>query len=192
MPMKQRLPYTFLPFLVQSLLIYGLNHIHTIHWCALFFSLFTLHILYIAEKTTIKNTFGIHSCSILINMMISINDIYYIQGQLIQGLYVASYLSVFLSLSLGLFFFSKIKKELAFPGRYFLSCLFASFVDGLGMMLFFIPIYTMERVLQIFAKEVSYKAFYTILILATVYGVQVSRTKLSSVMKKTPRVVNER
>jgi hypothetical protein len=45
-------------------------------------------------------------------------------------------------------------------------------LDGIGMMLFFSHIYSISRVFQIFIKEVSYKAVYTTLFLALIYGIR--------------------
>jgi hypothetical protein len=178
MQMKYRKQDILMSQIIQILLVYGINSFHSIYWCALFFSFLTLHTLYVADKATIKTAFCITSVSILINLGMSINNIYYIQGQPIKALYLASYLSMFVSLSLGLVFFAKMKTRLSIPGRYFSTSFLVSFIDGLGMMLFFIPIYKIERVFQIFAKEVSYKVFFAAIVLGAIYMVRGSITKL--------------
>jgi len=188
MKMEHRFSYIVLPLVTHSALIYGLNNVHSIHWCALFFSIFTLHILYIAEKTSLKTALYIHSTSILINLLTNMNALYYIQGQPIQKLYIASYFSGLLSISLGLFVFTKTKEKHSNMSRYLFSSMLISFADGISMMLFFIPIYSIERVLHIFMKEVSYKTLYTALILTALYGVRFCLAKMRpSKMQVTPK-----
>jgi hypothetical protein len=154
-----------LPLVIQTALIYLLNSFNTIQWCALVFALFTLHILYLAEKQSLKTALSVHALSVLINLMVNMHQIYYIYGKPISGLFVASYLGVFASVAVGLYCFNKSR-------RYLLAGIITSVVDGLAMMLFFVNVYAVDRVLQIFAKEVSFKAFYVALILATIYGVK--------------------
>lgn len=182
MQKQHRLSQFFLPLLTQAVLLYGLNSFNTIQWCALVFSLFTLHMFYVADKTSIKNALYIHAFAILMNLLVNMNKLYYIFGQPISGVYIASYLSVFTSIALGLFFFMKMKNESA-PVRFFKASMFVSLIDALMMMLFFIHIYSLDRVLQIFMKEVGFKAFYVGLILATIYGVRAAMGKMQGITK---------
>lgn len=182
MQTHNRLSHFLVPLLVQTGLVYSLNCVNAIQWCALIFSLFTLHILYIANKTSIKNALYIHTFAILINLLMNMNKIFYIFGKPISGLFIVSYLSVFSSIALGLFFFTKTKNESVLV-RFFIASMFVSLIDALGMMLFFIHVYSLDRVLQIFMKEVGFKAFYVGLILATIYGVRAGMERMQRVNK---------
>jgi hypothetical protein len=171
MQIQSRLSYFLLPLVIQTTLVHLLNSFNTIQWCALVFSIFTLHMLYVAEKKSLKTALGVHALSLFINLMINMHKLYFIHGKPISGLFVASYLSVFVSISVGLFFFTKYRPH------YLLSAIITSIVDGLAMMLFFVHVYAPTQVLQIFIKEVSFKAGYSALILATIYGVRASMMK---------------
>ena len=177
MQTQSRLSYFILPLVIQTTLVYLLNSFNTIQWCALVFSVFTLHILYVAERKSFKTALLVHALSVGLNLMINMHKIYFIHGKPISGLFVASYLSVFVAIAVGLFFFTKYRS------RYLLAAIITSIVDGLAMMLFFTHVYAPERILQIFIEEVSFKAFYVALILATVYGVRVSMIKACEVSR---------
>ena len=86
-----------IPFLIQTSLVYLINSFNTIPWCALVFSMMALHILYVAGNKQLKVALGIHTLSVLFNMLINMHQVYYIHGKPITGLFMASYLSIFFS-----------------------------------------------------------------------------------------------
>jgi len=173
--MVNRIYSLLIPLALQTSLVYALNSFNTIQSCSLFFSLFTFHLLSFSDKNGLKPAFFLHSLSVVLNLLWNFNETYYIHGKPITGLFVASYLSLFLSLSAGLYSFEFRKRRNDYLG-YGLSAFLTSVLDGLFMIVFFIPIYSMNRVLEIFFKEVGWKTFYTTLLLLTFYWI---RKKLS-------------
>ena len=149
-------------FILHGALTYGLNTFNKIGQCAFVFVLIGLLTNLIAYKWGNKKALSIAFLSTLLCFIASANKTYFIQGQPVSGLFLASYLSLFTSCAGGVIFFSYfVKQRTESPFVLsLLSVVLSAMIDGFMMAIFFINIYPLMRVMAIFAKEVGFKALY--------------------------------
>jgi hypothetical protein len=149
-------------FLTHATLSYFLNFFNKIWQCAFVFVLLVLLTNFIALAYNAKRTAQIVFPSIFLGFILHVNQIYFIQGEPVSGIFFASYLSVLISCGSSAFLcgFLYNKKKFTTLSSSLVSILFAAFVDGCIMAGFFISIYSMALVSKIFIKEVGLKFLY--------------------------------
>ena len=102
--------------------------------------------------------------SVIISFALMWNLKYYINGELINGLVLASLLSVLVSSYVGLNLVSRLRIKYNSYVSNFISLLAYALVDGVVMSLFFINIFSLNRVVSIFTYEVAYKCIYAFIV----------------------------
>ena len=150
---------------LQTILLLLINSISGIKWCALFFTLALSHSVYWSRSSDFKKAFIGNLLSCLFALAIFWNKVYLIRGNPVHGLCIASYLSIFLSFSLTLGLVHRFHSIV-------LPVLAAIIFDAALMGIFFIPLFSMERIISIFFQEVLWKSFYFGLILSSIYGIR--------------------
>lgn len=87
---------------------------------------------------------------------------YYIDGKMINGIVVASFTSLMISMYWSVFVFQKLSSKFSAMASNALSFAAGTIIDGLIMGLFFIANnnFSYEKILDIFMKECSYKLTY--------------------------------
>ena len=128
--------------------------------CYLIFTFLDLTLNTISSLHGTKKAMKSIIFSVIISFALLWNLKYYIQGELISGLVFASLLSVLVSSYVGLNLFSRLKLKYNFYVSNFISLLVYAIVDGAVMSLFFMNIFSVNRVFSIFAYEVTYQCVY--------------------------------
>ena len=87
---------------------------------------------------------------------------YYIDGQIINGLVFASFVSLIISTYWSSLFFNNLKEKYSFLLTNFISIFIAAVIDGFVMGLFFLinNKFSILRIIDIFVREISYKTIY--------------------------------
>jgi len=149
-----------------------LNFYTKISECSLIFTFMALTLNMVSFLHGTKKAMKSIILAVIISFALMWNLKYYIQGELINGLVFASLLSVLISSYVGLNLFSKLELKYNFYIRNFVSLVAYALVDGAVMSLFFINIFSINRVVSIFTYEVAYKCVYAFI--ACVCGVVIS------------------
>jgi hypothetical protein len=143
-------------------LSYLLNHCLAIYQCAV---VFTAIAIIVNASTSIygraKTIKGL-ATALIMSFALLWKLPYYIDGKIMNGLVLASFISVMISLYWSTLIFQKIQSNFSFVKSNFISLLFAFIVDGFVMGVFFVinNNFTYARIIEIFAKEVSFKVLY--------------------------------
>lgn len=143
-------------------LTYLLNCCTAIYQCAL---IFTIIVITINTTTAIcgrfKSLIGL-VIAIVISFVLLWKIPYYIDGHIVNGLVLASFLSLMISLYWSTFALKRFYSQFSFVVSNALSLIIAALIDGLIMTLFFVfnNNFTYSRILDIFSRELSYKIFY--------------------------------
>ncbi len=147
---------------VHTALAYFLNCSYKIWQCAFLFVLLVLLTNFIAFAYSSKKAVQTVFLSTLFALILSLNKTYFIQGEPISGLFFASYLSILVSCTSSAFLFSSLIKNegVSIPSSASLTIFLTAFFDGILMAGFFMHLYPMTRVIDIFLKEVGFKALY--------------------------------
>jgi hypothetical protein len=158
---KKMHKYLFL-FLVHTAFAYSLNCVNKIWQCAAIFALLVLLTSFITHAYGAKKAVRTVFLSTFLSLILSLNKTYFIQGEPISGLFFASYLSILISCTSSTFFFSYLMKKEGFsiPSSSALTVFFTAFFDGIMMAGFFIHLYPMARITDIFLQEVGFKSLY--------------------------------
>ena len=159
--------------LLLLVLIYLLNHCKAIYECALVFTVVAITVnMTTAMRGRFKSLMGLVS-AIVISFALLWKLPYYIDGRLVNGLAVASFLSLMISLYMSTSAFVRFYSRFSFVIANSLSLGIAAIIDGFVMGLFFTinNNFIYSRILDIFSRELSYKTFYGILASAIIFAV---------------------
>lgn len=148
---------------LQTLFLLLINSVSGIKWCALFFTLALLNSGYFGRLYGFKKAHIGNILSCVIALVVFWDKVYVIRGNPVHGLCIASYLSIFFSFSLALGLASRFKLVI-------LPTLAAIIFDAALMGVFFIPLFSPERIASIFFQEVLWKSFYFSVMMSSVYG----------------------
>ena len=171
-------------------LTYLLNYCPAIYQCA---AVFTVIVIIINASTSIygrtKTIKGL-AIALITSFALLWKLPYYIDGKIINGLVLASFSSVMISLYLSTSVFQKLTSKFSFVKSNFFSLSVAAIIDGLVMGLFFIVNnnFSYLRVLDIFSRELSYKMMYGLVasaIILTTLNIFKNNKKLGSNLKIT-------
>ncbi len=158
-----------------------LNFYTTIAGCSLVFTFLALTLNAISALQGTKKAMRSIILSVSISLALLWNLKYYINGELINGLVLASLLSVLVSSYLGLSLFSRLKIRYNFYVSNFISLVVYALVDGAVMSLFFINIFPVNKVLSIFAYEVAYKCVYGLLACVCLFAISCVQKQFKTV-----------
>ena len=152
-------------------LTYLLNYCTTIYQCALIFTIIAITV----NATTVlygrfKGLIGLGFAAI-ISFALLWKLPYYIDGSLVNGLVVASFSSLIISLYFSVSAFARFYSRFGFVIANVLSLGIAAIIDGFIMGLFFVinNNFSYARIMDIFNRELSYKMFYGILASAIIF-----------------------
>jgi hypothetical protein len=111
--------------------------------------------------------------AIIINFALLWKIPYYIDGRLVNGLVVASFSSLIISLYFSVSAFARFYSRFGFVVTNGLALIIAAIIDGFVMGLFFTinNNFTYSRMLDIFSRELAYKTFYGVLGSAIIFAV---------------------
>ena len=167
-------------------LTYLLNYCSAIYQCA---SVFTVIAIIINASTSIygrtKTIKGL-AIALITSFALLWKLPYYIDGKIINGLVLASFSSVMISLYWSALIFHKMQSNFSFVKSNFFSLSVAAIIDGLVMGIFFVinNNFTYARIIEIFAKEVSFKVMYgfiaSVLIAIILNALQTNRNKTTN------------
>ena len=148
--------------LVHTAFAYSLNSVPKIWQCAFLFVLLVLLTNFITLAYSTKKAVQTVCLSTAFALMLSLNKTYFIQGEAISGLFFTSYLAILVSCVSSAFLFSYLVKNegISLPASASLTIFLTAFFDGILMAVFFMPLYPMARVTNIFLKEVGFKTLY--------------------------------
>lgn len=153
--------------IILGVFTYLLNFFNKIAECSLVFVFLALTVNIIAETFGKQKAMRAIVLCIVVSFGLLWNLNYYIDGRVINGLVLASLLSVLLSTYCGMSLFLKLKSAHNFYNsfyvRNFISLTVCAIVDGVVMAGFFINQFSASRVLLIFFKEVSFKCIYSLI-----------------------------
>ena len=171
-------------------LTYLLNYCSAIYQCT---AVFTVIAIIINASTSIygrtKTIKGL-AIALIISFALLWKLPYYIDGKIINGLVLASFSSVMISLYWSTSVFQKLTSNFSFVKSNFFSLSVAAIIDGLIMGLFFIVNnnFSYPRVLDIFSRELSYKMMYGLVasaIILTALNIFKNNKKLGCNLKIT-------
>lgn len=148
--------------LLLCTLTYLLNYCASIYQCALVFSIIAavLNVItHVKNKELALKTLAI---AVTVSFLLLWRMPYYIDGKLINGLVVASFMSLMISMYWSTIYFKKLCEQVTIGKANFLSLGLAAIIDGMIMGVFFVinNNFSYARILDIFIKEVSYKMLY--------------------------------
>ena len=153
---KFYIPLTFIALICTLML----NFYIKISDCSLVFTFLAISLNVIGELYGNDKAMRSLVLSIFVSLASQWNLKYYIHGELINGLVIASFISVLVSAFIGLNVLSKLRFKYNFYVRSLLSLITYAIVDGAVMGVFFANKYYINKVVHIFAQEVAYKSFY--------------------------------
>ena len=172
-------------------LTYLLNYWTTIYQCALIFTIIAITVnIMTAMAGRFKSLTGLVS-AIIISFALLWKLPYYIDGRLVNGLAVASFLSLIISLYFSTSALTRFYSRFGFVIANALSLGIAAIIDGFVMGLFFVinNNFSYARIMDIFNKEVSYKIFYgalaSLLIFAVTKILQKGTARLPEYKRRT-------
>ena len=157
------------PYIASTLLLcsltYLLNYCTLIYGCALVFTIIAITV----NATTflygrLKGLMGL-SFAAIISFALLWKLPYYIDGRLVNGLVVASFSSLIISLYFSTSALTRFYSRFGFVIANALSLGIAAIIDGFIMGLFFVinNNFSYARIMDTFNRELSYKMFYGIL-----------------------------
>ena len=159
--------------LLLLVLTYLLNQCKVIYECALVFTAIVITV----NATTVlygrfKGLIGL-SFAAIISFALLWKLPYYIDGSLVNGLVIASFLSLIISLYFSVSAFARFYSKFGFVVTNGLALIIAAIIDGFVMGLFFTinNNFTYSRMLDIFSRELAYKTFYGVLGSAIIFAV---------------------
>ena len=151
--------------LLFCILTYLLNYCTTIYGCALVFTIIAIAV----NATTVlygrfKGLIGL-SFAAIISFALLWKLPYYIDGSLVNGLVIASFSSLIVSLYFSTSALTRFCSRFGFVIANALSLGIAAIIDGFIMRLFFTinNNFSYARIMDTFNRELSYKMFYGIL-----------------------------
>jgi len=152
-----------LSLIVLTMFTYLLNHCTKIYQCAFMFTcivLITNFIAFVHDNRIIS--LKLLGTSTIISFILLFKMPYYIDGQIINGLVIASFISLMTATYWSSLIFEKLRKKYFFLLANFSSIIIAAIIDGFIMAIFFLinNKFSLLRIVDIFVKEVSYKAIY--------------------------------
>jgi len=157
--------------LLLLVLTYLLNQCKVIYECALVFTAIAITV----NATTVlygrfKGLIGL-SFAAIISFALLWKIPYYIDGRLVNGLVVASFSSLMVSLYFSVSAFARFYSRFGFVIANALSLCIAAIIDGFIMRLFFTinNNFSYARIMDIFNKELSYKILYGLLASAIIF-----------------------
>jgi len=162
--------------------------LYTIYQCAAIFTIIAVTInstaAFYGKSKTLKGL----AFAIAISYAILWRLNYYIDGKIINGLVVASFSSLMISMYCTVSVFQNLSSKLNFMMSNALSISLGAIIDGLIMTIFFVikKDLSYTRVLDIFAKELSYKMMYLLVASAMIsiaLNVLKNNTNLSHSLK---------
>ena len=152
-------------------LTYLLNYYTLIYGCALVFTIIAITV----NATTflygrLKGLMGL-SFAAIISFALLWKLPYYIDGRLVNGLVVASFSSLIISLYFSTSALTRFYSRFGFVIANALSLGIAAIIDGFIMRLFFTinNNFSYARIMDIFNKELSYKILYGLLASAIIF-----------------------
>lgn len=151
--------------LLLCALTYLLNYCTTIYQCALVFTIIAITVnIMTVMGGRFKSLTGLVS-AIIISFAFLWKLPYYIDGRLVNGLAVASFSSLIISLYFSVSVFARFYSRFGFVITNALSLGIAAIIDGFIMGLFFVinNNFSYARIMDIFNRELSYKMFYGVL-----------------------------
>lgn len=157
--------------LLLCILTYLLNYCTTIYQCALVFTIIAITV----NATTVpcgrfKGLIGL-GFAVVISFALLWKLPYYIDGRLVNGLVVASFSSLIVSLYFSTSALTRFYSRFGFVIANALSLGIAAIIDGFIMRLFFTinNNFSYARIMDIFNKELSYKILYGLLASAIIF-----------------------
>jgi len=151
--------------LLLCILTYLLNYCTAIYGCALVFTIIVITV----NATTVlygrfKGLIGL-SFAAIISFALLWKLPYYIDGSLVNGLVIASFSSLIVSLYFSSSALTRFYSRFGFVITNALSLGIAAIIDGFIMDLFFVinNNFSYARIMDTFNRELSYKMFYGIL-----------------------------
>ena len=151
--------------LLLCILTYLLNYCTAIYGCALVFTIIVITV----NTTTVlygrfKGLIGL-SFAAIISFALLWKLPYYIDGSLVNGLVIASFSSLIVSLYFSSSALTRFYSRFGFVITNALSLGIAAIIDGFIMGLFFVinNNFSYARIMDTFNRELSYKMFYGIL-----------------------------
>ena len=152
-------------------LTYLLNYCTLIYGCALVFTIIAITV----NATTVlygrlKGLMGL-SFAAIISFALLWKLPYYIDGRLVNGLVVASFSSLIISLYFSTSALTRFYSRFGFVIANALSLGIAAIIDGFIMRLFFTinHNFSYARIMDIFNRELSYKILYGLLASAIIF-----------------------
>ena len=159
--------------LLLCILTYLLNYCTTMYGCALVFTIIAIAV----NSTTVlygrfKGLIGL-GFAVVISFALLWKLPYYIDGRLVNGLVVASFSSLIISLYFAVSAFARFYSRFGFVIANALSLGIAAIIDGFIMGLFFVinNNFSYAKIMDIFNKELSYKMFYGALASILIFSV---------------------
>ena len=151
--------------LLLCILTYLLNYCTAIYGCAL---VFTIIVITVNATTVLYGRFkGLIGLSFvaIISFALLWKLPYYIDGSLVNGLVIASFSSLIVSLYFSSSALTRFYSRFGFAITNALSLGIAAIIDGFIMGLFFVinNNFSYARIMDTFNRELSYKMFYGIL-----------------------------
>lgn len=159
--------------LLLCILIYLLNYCVAIYQCALIFTMTAITVnVTTASAGRFKSLMGL-ALAIITSFALLWKLSYYIDGRLVNGLAIASFASLMISLYLSTSAFTRFYSRLGFVIANVLSLGIAAIIDGFVMGLFFVTNnnFSYARIMDIFNRELSYKMFYGVLASILIFAV---------------------
>ena len=151
--------------LLLCALTYLLNYCTTIYQCALVFTIIAITVnIMTAMGGRFKSLTALVS-AIIISLALLWKLPYYIDGSLVNGLVIASFSSLIVSLYFSSSALTRFYSRFGFVITNALSLGIAAIIDGFIMGLFFVinNNFSYARIMDTFNRELSYKMFYGIL-----------------------------
>lgn len=152
-----------LGLIILTTFTYLLNHCTKIYQCAFMFTCIILITNFVAFALDDRiKSLKLLGASTLISFILLFKMPYYIDGQIINGLVVASFCSLMTASYWSSLVFQNLRKKYFFLLANFISIMVAAIVDGFVMGLFFLinNKFPLLRIVDIFVKEISYKTIY--------------------------------
>lgn len=158
--------------LLLCILTYLLNYCTTMYGCALVFTIIAIAV----NATTVlygrfKGLIGL-GFAVVISFALLWTLPYYIDGRLVNGLVVASFSSLIVSLYFSSSALTRFYSRFGFVIANALSLAIAAIIDGCVISLFFVinNNFSYARIMDIFSRELSYKMFYGVLASAIIFA----------------------
>jgi hypothetical protein len=149
-----------------------LNYCTTIYQCALVFTIIAITVNAITVPCgRFKGLIGL-AFAIAVSFALLWKLPYYIDGRLVNGLVVASFSSLIISLYFSTSALTRFYSRFGFVIANALSLGIAAIIDGFVMGLFFVinNNFSYARIMDIFTRELSYKMFYGVLASAIIFA----------------------